>query len=593
MLNETSSPVTFHISMFYKNSLILPTQSITFQTDTITTFPLQIKELPCNEKTCEQIVALVVSANSSIDDLPQFQRERISIKPYIHQNLLLQRNKREYFVGETILYRAIFYNGNTSEPLPHKRWLDICYTNNSHCNDRNEGIIEDSSSSEFVFRGIATAKEGYDWLTSNIPWQEDAKDFELIIKKPSLEMADTNKVTVQSTGNSETTYHPTPFVELISATMFPKSVDNFTPVIIKLKVGEKHEFPSQTGNEFIHCKLYFTGAGSENADSFINEVVSLKIDSEGVKPIKYAVHNLTRLEDLALNSNLTIDFLNYNITKSFRITSWNEKPKLQISLLNENERLNAGDVAQFHVYSPNIFNPIEIKFRVTLGTNEGPIWAEQKSFNLTDKPGNVLEIKIPEDLVDPTIIQMFMLGSYGNGFSKNSSNFEKHFSECEIASLYAFDVNIQKPVLQLQKITNKNATITEVALQLTGGARNITHVSLDLIKLDEFLRKVEVESAKDNSSMSKEEEIEKSGHLDKTDFYEFKFPRENNGTVNSTNFGPEHSVWKIQNQGVCNYQYCWRLHSNNYIRIECSCSENYSINFVCSKDQSLKTNFKN
>jgi len=76
LLNETTSPVTFYASIFHNKLLILPTKSITLEPDTVEFLKLPIPELPPISDDKDDL-KLVVSANSSVDDLPKFHTMRL------------------------------------------------------------------------------------------------------------------------------------------------------------------------------------------------------------------------------------------------------------------------------------------------------------------------------------------------------------------------------------------------------------------------------------------------------------------------------------------------------------------------------------
>jgi len=74
-------------------------------------------------------------------------------------------------------------------------------------NEPPEVIDDNSSSSEFVFKGELTAKEGYQSLRAEIPEQYYSTSVDILVKKPILEkVKDTWKETgLEDSSNDKTT----------------------------------------------------------------------------------------------------------------------------------------------------------------------------------------------------------------------------------------------------------------------------------------------------------------------------------------------------------------------------------------------------
>jgi len=285
----------------------------------------------------------------------------------------------------------------------------------------------------------------------------------------------------------------------------------------------------------IHGKLLnvtfdFTGAVLKNPQNSLSQLISLQdINNAGIINLKYHVKNVTSLEDLANHSNLIVHFLKYNRTKTIRLSPWNETPKLIISQENEQSRINSGEVAKFRVYSPHM-DPTEIKLTIILGTIQAPIFAYQKNFNLTEKPGEILEIQIPQDLLEPTSIQLGIIGKCWSGFSKNASEFEKKLSQCELAGETYFDVNMQKPSLEIHDVSIVNERF-QFLLLIKGGANNIEHVSLDLTKRDDDDETLGGSATEDDEVDDNFQSWESDREDHESKLLEFDFPEDNNGTV--------------------------------------------------------------
>jgi len=196
LLNETASPVTFYASIFHNKLLILPTQSITLEPDTVETLKLPIPELPPISDDKDDL-KLVVSANSSVDDLPKFHSMRLLTTQHPQKRVILQTNKRKYFVGEEILYRAIAYDPITRQPVSNEESLWICFADSDCCNcwSQQKETSANSISSKFVFRGVAKAKEGFDVLTSEYGHRHEGTTVKFTIEKSNNQMY---KVKVQS-----------------------------------------------------------------------------------------------------------------------------------------------------------------------------------------------------------------------------------------------------------------------------------------------------------------------------------------------------------------------------------------------------------